>query len=62
MKKGEEIFNALVELERKFWNREDYGEEDIPLLSNAMNFIAENLTEFTEYFEYQDQKESKREI
>lgn len=27
MEKGKEIFNALVELERKFWAREDYSEE-----------------------------------
>lgn len=47
---GTQIFNDLVDLEKKFWNREDYSEDDITTLSNAMDFIEEYLEEFKEYF------------
>ena len=51
MKKGEQIFDALIALEKKFWDREDYNEDDITVLSNAMDFIEEHHDEFCEYFE-----------
>lgn len=51
MDTGKKIYNELVALEKRLWNREDYGEEDITLFSNAMDFIADNLAEFTEYFD-----------
>lgn len=51
MKAGEEIYKALTELEKKLWNREDYSEEDIPLFSNAMDFITANKEAFEEFFE-----------
>lgn len=47
---GAKIFDNLVALEKKFWNREDYSEDDITTLSNAMDFIEEHLEEFKEYF------------
>ena len=47
---GKEIFNDLVDLEKKFWNREDYSEDDITTFSNAMDFIEEHLEEFEEFF------------
>lgn len=53
---GTQIFNDLVALEKKFWDRADYSEDDITTLSNAMDFIEENLKEFKEFF-----KEKKHE-
>lgn len=50
METGRKIFNDLVDLEKKFWNREDYSEDDITTFSNAMDFIEEHLEEFEEYF------------
>lgn len=50
MEIGKKIFNDLVELEKKFWNRADYSEDDITTFSNAMDFIEEHLEEFEEYF------------
>ena len=47
---GREIFNDLVELEKKLWNREDYSEDDITTLSDAMDFIEVHLKEFEEFF------------
>lgn len=47
---GKEIFNDLVKLEQKLWNREDYSEDDITTFSNAMDFIEKYLEEFKEYF------------
>ena len=47
---GKEIFNDLVALEKKFWDRADYSEDDITTFSNAMDFIEEHLEEFKEYF------------
>lgn len=47
---GTKIFEDLVALEKKFWNREDYSEDDITTFSNAMDFIEEHLEEFKEYF------------
>lgn len=48
---GKQIYEELKKLEKKFWNREDYGEEDIPLFSNAMDFIEAHKKEFEEFFE-----------
>lgn len=48
---GTQIYEELVKLEKKLWNREDYNEEDIPLFSNAMDFITANRKEFEEFFE-----------
>ncbi len=53
---GTQIFNDLVALEKKFWNRVDYSEDDITTFSNAMDFIEEHLEEFKEFF-----KEKKHE-
>ena len=53
-KKGEQVFESLVELERKMWNRESYNEEDITLLSDAMDFIEYYKKEFEEFFEAKD--------
>lgn len=53
---GKKIFDDLVALEKKFWNREDYSEDDITTFSNAMDFIEEHLEEFKEFF-----KEKKHE-
>ena len=53
---GTQIFNDLVALEKKFWDRADYSEDDITTLSNAMDFIEEHLEEFKEFF-----KEKKHE-
>lgn len=53
---GTQIFNDLVALEKKFWDRADYSEDDITTFSNAMDFIEENLKEFKEFF-----KEKKHE-
>ena len=50
MSVGEQIWDALVELERKFWNREDYSEEDIPLLSNVIDYIDADREDFIKYF------------
>lgn len=50
MEIGKEIFNDLVKLEQKLWNREDYSEDDITTFSNAMDFIEKYLEEFIEYF------------
>lgn len=47
---GARIFDDLVTLEKKLWNREDYSEDDITTFSNAMDFIEEYLEEFKEYF------------
>lgn len=47
---GTQIFDDLVVLEKKFWNRADYSEDDITTFSNAMDFIEEHLEEFKEYF------------
>lgn len=47
---GTQIFNDLVALEKKFWNRVDYSEDDITTFSNAMDFIEEHLEEFKEFF------------
>lgn len=47
---GTQIFDDLVELEKKFWNRVDYSEDDITTFSNAMDFIEEHLEEFKEFF------------
>lgn len=47
---GKEIFNDLVKLEQKLWNRADYSEDDITTFSNAMDFIEKYLEEFIEYF------------
>lgn len=47
---GTQIFNDLVALEKKFWDRADYSEDDITTLSNAMDFIEENLEEFKKFF------------
>lgn len=47
---GKKIFNDLVTLENKLWNREDYSEDDITTFSNAMDFIEKYLEEFMEYF------------
>ena len=47
---GTQIFDDLVALEKKFWNRVDYSEDDITTFSNAMDFIEENLEEFKEFF------------
>lgn len=47
---GKNIFEDLVILENKLWNRADYNEEDITTFSNAMDFIEANLDEFKEYF------------
>ena len=48
---GEKIFDELVKLEKKLWDREDYGEEDIPLFSNAMDFISEHKEDFIKFFD-----------
>lgn len=53
---GTQIFDDLVALEKKFWNRADYSEDDITTFSNAMDFIEEHLEEFKEFF-----KEKKHE-
>lgn len=53
---GEEIYNDAVSLEKKFWDREDYGEEDIPLLSNMMDFIELHKVEFINYFNNLDKE------
>lgn len=47
---GKKIFEDLVTLENKLWNRADYNEEDITTFSNAMDFIETYLDEFKEYF------------
>lgn len=54
---GTQIFNDLVALEKKFWGRVDYSEDDITTFSNAMDFIEEYLEEFKEFF-----KEKKHEL
>lgn len=51
---GKEIFNDLVALEKKFWDRADYSEDDITTLSNAMDFIEAYYEEFCEYFKGED--------
>lgn len=51
IKPGTRIYEELVKLEKKLWNREDYSEEDIPLFSNAMDFIEAHEKEFEEFFE-----------
>ena len=50
MNKGEEIWDALVELEKKFWNREDYSEEDVTLLSDVIDYIESDREDFVRYF------------
>lgn len=52
---GEKILLELWELEKKFWDRADYSEEDIPLFSNAMDFIEENSDKFIEYMNEREQ-------
>lgn len=47
--KGEQTFTDLIKLEHKFWNREDYTEEDIPLFSTAVDFIESHYREFVEF-------------
>lgn len=59
MEIGKKIYNDLVDLEKKFWNREDYSEDDITTFSNAMDFIAEHLKEFEEYFKEKEDDTSK---
>lgn len=55
---GREIFDDLIVLEKKFWNRADYSEDDITTFSNAMDFIEEHLEEFCEFFkEIKDDEE-----
>lgn len=48
---GERIFEDAVNLEKKLWNREDYGEEDITLFSNIMDYIENNKEDFINSFE-----------
>lgn len=48
---GERIFEDAVSLEKKLWNREDYGEEDITLFSNIMDYIENNKEDFIKSFE-----------
>lgn len=47
---GGKLFENLVVLENKLWNRADYSEDDITTFSNAMDFIEANINEFKEYF------------
>lgn len=54
---GLKIWDGLVELEKKMWNREDYSEDDITLLSNAMDYIEENKEDFYKYFNDKEAKE-----
>lgn len=49
--KGEQVFADLIKLEHKFWNREDYGEEDIPLFTTALDFIESQYREFKKFCE-----------
>lgn len=47
---GTQIFDDLIVLEKKMWDRADYSEDDITTFSNAMDFIEEHLEEFKEFF------------
>ena len=55
---GTQIFDDLIVLEKKMWNRADYSEDDITTFSNAMDFIEEHLEEFKEYFKEKDNGKS----
>ena len=55
---GTQIFDDLIVLEKKMWNRADYSEDDITTFSNAMDFIVEHLEEFKEYFKEKDNGKS----
>lgn len=50
MQVGKSIYNELVKLEKKMWNREDYSEEDITLFSDAMDYIENNKKDFIEFY------------
>lgn len=54
---GLKIWDGLVELEKKMWNREEYGDDDITLLSNALDYIEENKEDFYKYFNDKEAKE-----
>ena len=57
MSVGERIWNDLVTLEKKFWNREDYSEDDITTLSNVIDYIESNREDFENYFKEKEVKE-----
>lgn len=57
MSVGERIWDDLVTLEKKFWNREDYSEDDITTLSNAIDYIESNREDFENYFKEKEVKE-----
>ena len=50
MSVGERIWYDLVALEKKFWNREDYSEDDITTLSNVIDYIESFNKELSEYY------------
>lgn len=57
MSTGERIWDDLVALEKKFWNREDYSEDDITTLSNVVDYIESNREDFENYFKKKEVKE-----
>lgn len=46
---GEQVYSDAVDFEKRLWNREDYGEDDITLFSNIMDFVEANLKSFIAY-------------
>lgn len=54
---GEKIWDDLVALEKKFWNREDYSEDDITTLSNVIDYIESDREDFENYFNEKGVKE-----
>ena len=57
MSVGKRIWDDLVTLEKKFWNREDYSEDDITTLSNVIDYIESNREDFENYFKEKEVKE-----
>lgn len=57
MSVGERIWDDLVALEKKFWNMEDYSEDDITTLSNVIDYIESDREDFEDYFKEKEVKE-----
>lgn len=49
--KSEELFEELLKLEDRLWNREDVGDDDLPLFSHAIDFIVANKDRFIKFID-----------
>lgn len=46
---GNNMFDDLVNFEKRLWNREDYYEEDITLFSWVVDYIEANKKDFEKF-------------